>query len=148
MTSEQPRDGRCGAKCSSGGYCENYPKGDSDRCRMHGADAGAPKGNDNSVTHGAFQEHFRSDLEPEETEAIDDMVSHLREINDERAIPAEVAAEALMKYKRSKDSRFLREARQWFSEFNLLPNGDSLELTGEGGGALDVVINENTVDDS
>lgn len=102
---------------------------------------GAPEDNENAVTHGAFKKHFRSDLEPEEKDAIDDMVASLREIDDEREIPAEVAAEALIKYKRSADSRFMREARQWFSEFNLLPNEDTMELTGEGGGGIVIKTN-------
>lgn len=105
------------------------------KCKHHrgtNADGSSHENNDNATTHGAFKEHFRSDLEPEEKDAIDDMVQALREINDERAIPAEVAAEALMKYKRSADSRFLREARQWFSEFNLLPNAQEVEVSGEG----------------
>lgn len=130
MTSDEPREGRCGAQTRDGGYCENYPKGDSDRCRMHGADGGGEEGNDNAVTHGAFKEHFRSDLTDDERAAIDSIVESLNEISGPRAIAAEPAAEALMKYKRSADSRFLREARQWFSDFNLIPNGDALELSG------------------
>lgn len=147
MTSDKPREGRCGAQTRDGGYCENYPKGESDRCRMHGADGGASEGNDNAKTHGAFSEHFRSDLTDAELEAIDDLVSHLEEINGPRAIAATSAAEALMKYKRSADSRFLREARQWFADFNLIPNSDDVNVGGAGGGALEVVINDTVVDD-
>ena len=107
---------------------------------MHGADGGASEGNDNAKTHGAFSEHFRSDLTDAETKALEAMVSHLESIDDERTIAAEVAAEALLKYKRSADSRFLREARQWIGDFNLLPNEDELNVGGVDGGALEVIV--------
>jgi hypothetical protein len=48
-----------------------------------------------------------------------------------------------MKYKRSADDRFLREARQWFDKFNLMPSAEQLELSGEGGSPLEVVVNRN-----
>lgn len=108
---------------------------DEGKCRHHrgtSPDGKSHEGNDNAVTHGAFREHFRSDLRDDEKEAIDNLVEHLRDIDDERALAAEIAAEALMKYKRAADSRFLREARQWFSEFNLIPNEDVFEHTGDG----------------
>lgn len=147
MSSDKPIPDRCGAETRDGGYCENYPKGDSDRCRMHGADGGAPDGDGNGrYDHGAFSEHFRSDLTVAETAALEALVDHLQSINDERTLAAEVAAEALLKYKRSADSRFLREARQWFSEFNLLPNEDVFEHTGAGGSPLEVVIQREHYD--
>ena len=113
---------------------------------MHGADGGAPDENDNAEDHGAFKEHFRSDLTDAEAEAIDALVSHLEDIHGPRAIAAESAAEALMKYKRSADSRFLREARQWFGDFNLIPNGDELELSGDGQNPLNVVVERSEYD--
>lgn len=148
MTSEDPLPGRCGAECRDGGYCENHPKGDSNRCRMHGADGGAPEGDDNgSYDHGAFSEHWRSDLTDAEEQALDALVDHLESIDDERSLAAEVAAEALLKYKRSADSRFLREARQWFDDFNLLPNADEIEMSGDGANPLNVVVSREAYDD-
>lgn len=121
---------------------------DSGACKFHGgASPGAPKGNDNGKKHGAFSEHFRSDLTEAEERALEAVVEHLKEIDDERSIAAEIAAEALLKYKRSADSRFLREARQWFGDFNLLPNEDELNIGGDGGGALNVVVNREAYDD-
>lgn len=139
------------------GYCKSWPGRGTDhvgegRCTNHGGHnsgkngQGAPEGNDNATTHGAFKKHFRSDLQPDEVKMIDDLIGHLRDIDDERAIAAECAAEALVKYKRSVDSRFLREARQWFSEFNLIPNADVFEHTGPDGGGLQVNINHEHVD--
>lgn len=121
------------------GWGTEFEEGKCSYHRGTNADGSSHEGNDFATTHGAFKEHFRSDLEDDEKTAIDSLVAHLRNIEDERAVAAEVAAEALIKYKRSKDSRFLTEARQWFSEFNLLPNSDTMELTGDGGGGI--VIN-------
>lgn len=116
-------------------------------CKHHGgASSGAPENNDNATTHGAFKEHFRSDLTDDEKEAITALVDHLEDITGPRAIAAESAAEALMKYKRSADSRFLREARQWFGDFNLIPNGDELELSGDGSNPLNVVVERSEYD--
>lgn len=118
-------------------------------CKFHGgASSGAPEDNDNAKTHGAFSEHFRSDLTEAEERALEAVISHLEGIDDERSLAAEIAAEALLKYKRSADSRFLREARQWFGDFNLLPNEDELNIGGEGGGALNVIVNREGYDDA
>jgi len=141
----------CTKRDGSGDTCQ-LPSGwgtdnDDGPCKYHGgASSGAPEDNDNATTHGAFKEHFRSDLTPAEEDAIKDLVAHLTDIDDERAIAAEAAAEALIKYKRSGDVRFLREARQWFSEFNLIPNEDVFEHTGDGGGPMEIVFNETVVE--
>lgn len=103
-------------------------------------------GNNPNHEHGAFSEHFRSDLTEDEREAIDDLVAHLEDIQGPRAIAAESAAEALMKYKRSADSRFLREARQWFGDFNLIPNSDELDIGGDGANPLNVVVSREAYD--
>lgn len=146
MTSPDPRDDRCGAECRDGGYCENYPLQGADRCRMHGGQS--PSGTDHGqYDHGAFSEHFRSDLTDAEEAALDALVDHLESIDDERSIAAEIAAEALLKYKRSADSRFLREARQWFGDFNLLPNEDELNIGGANGNPLNVVVERSAYDD-
>ena len=71
-------------------------------------------------------------------------MTHLESIDDERTLAAEVAAEALVKYKRSADSRFLREARQWVSEFNLLPNEDEIKHSGDGGILIATEADDNT----
>lgn len=113
---------------------------DTGKCRFHrgtSPDGSSHEGENNpAYEHGAFSEHWQSDLTDAEAAALDAMVDHLEGIDDERTIAAEIAAEALVKYKRSADSRFLREARQWVSEFNLLPNEDEVELSGEGAGII------------
>lgn len=145
MADTCPATNRKGKPCglSAGWGTDN----DSGPCKYHGgASTGAPEGNDNATTHGAFKEHFRSDLTDDEKAAIDSLVSHLRDIEDERALAAEVAAEALIKYKRSADSRFLREARQWFAEFNLIPNEDRIEASGPDGSPI-MVLERGDSDD-
>jgi len=122
---------------------------DTGKCRFHrgtSPDGKSHAGNDHATDHGAFKEHFRSDLTDAETEAIESLVAHLSDITGPRAIAAESAAEALMKYKRSADSRFLREARQWFGDFNLIPNGDELELSGSDSNPLEVVVERSEYD--
>lgn len=60
MVSETPTDGRCNAEID-GGYCEGWEM-DNGRCYSHGGrreddprdSGGAPDGNSNSVTHGAY----------------------------------------------------------------------------------------------
>lgn len=44
---------RCGAKTRSGGLCQSWGSANG-RCRMHGAKAGAPKGNRNALKHGLY----------------------------------------------------------------------------------------------
>lgn len=144
---------QCGDHGGNGGDC-GLPAGwgtdfDSGKCRHHrgtSPDGSSHEGNDNATTHGAFKEHFRADLTDAEQAAIGNLVDHLTDIEDERTVAAECAAEALMKYKRSADSRFLREARQWFSEFNLIPNEDVFEHTGAGGSPMEVVIQRERYD--
>lgn len=135
---------KCAARRKSDGEpCQAYPVTGEDKCRMHlGKNGDSHADNDNAYKHGAFSEHFRSDLEPHEIESMDALMDHLSAIDDERTLAAEVAAEALQKYKRSADSRFLREARQWVSEFNLLPNEDITELRGEGGGGILIQLDD------
>lgn len=144
MTENCGRENRNGDPCglSAGWGTDN----DDGPCKFHGgASSGAPEGNDNARKHGAFSEHWRSDLTDAEIESLDALVDYLESIDDERTLAAEVAAEALLKYKRSADSRFLREARQWFADFNLLPNEDEIEVGG-GGNPLSVVVERSEYD--
>jgi len=47
---------RCGAKTRSGGSCRSPAVSGKKRCRMHGgaAGSGAPRNNQNAITHGLF----------------------------------------------------------------------------------------------
>jgi uncharacterized protein YjcR len=48
---------RCGAKTRSGKACRSPAVQGKRRCRMHGgaAGSGAPRGNQNAVTHGLYR---------------------------------------------------------------------------------------------
>mgnify|MGYP006897005043 CR=1 FL=1 len=135
MTSDEPLPDRCGAQCRDNGYCENYPVDGAERCRMHGGTQ--PTGPDSpNYQHGAYTEHLVSDLTPDEQEAFEDLVGALEDPEEALATIRELAAEALMKYKRSGDQRFLREYRQLADTFNLAPNEETIEHTGDGGGVV------------
>lgn len=123
MTSDEPHPGRCGAKCRDGGYCEAYPVSGRDRCRMHGGTS--PVGAESpNYQHGAYSDYLRSDLTEAEEAAFDELVDALEEPQDALDAIKQIAAEALLKYKRSGDSRFLREFRQLADSFNFAPNED------------------------
>ncbi len=51
-------DLRCGAKTRKGTPCKAYKVTGKKRCRMHGAFAGAPKGNKNAWKHGQRSREF------------------------------------------------------------------------------------------
>lgn len=96
-------------------------------CRKHpykGSQIG--KANPN-YDHGAFSEHFRSDLTEGEKEALEDGVDRLSDPEGARELAIEMAAEAAIKYKRSGDTRFHREFRQLCETFNIAP-GDELSI--------------------
>jgi hypothetical protein len=129
MATDEPLPDRCSAETRSGGYCENYPVGGAERCRMHGGtaaekNAGADNGN---FEHGAYSEHFKSDLSDREQEAFGDLVDALADESRTQDVLREAAAELFLKYKRSGDPRFLREARQLLSEFNVVDATDHHE---------------------
>lgn len=94
---------------------------------MHGGTQ--PTGVDSpNYEHGAYSKHLRSDLTEAEREAYDDLVEALEDPEEALGTIRELAAEALLKYKRSGDQRFLREYRQLADTFNLAPNEDRLEV--------------------
>lgn len=142
-------DNTCGCENRNGDPCELAAgwgtDNDSGPCKFHGG--ASPKGRDHPrFDHGAFSDHLRSDLTDDELDAIDDMVDAYADPEEARAMIAEQAAEAWLKYKRSADTRFLREYRQLAETFNLAPNEDEVNIGGSGGGALEVVINDTVVE--
>ena len=139
MTSEEPQPERCAAQCRDGGYCTQYPVDGSERCRMHGGTQ--PTGVDSpNFEHGAYSKHMRSDLTEAEKEAFDELTESLEDPEQTLDAIRELAAEALLKYKRSADQRFLREFRQLADTFNLAPNQDRLEVEAD-------VETEHSLDD-
>lgn len=116
---------------------------------MHGGtDNGAPEGNDNAWKHGAFSDLLRDDLSEAEKDAHEQLTDKLVSLNEGHPgidIVAPVAAEALMRYKRSGDDRFLREWRQHVSEFNVVPNEDEISVDAEHSGGLNIEINHEHI---
>lgn len=100
-------------------------------CKFHGG--ASLKGKDSpNYKHGAYSKFLTHDLTPKEVEAFEDLVGQLDDPANALQTVKELAAEALIKYKRSGDSRFLREYRQLADTFNFAPNADELEVSGDG----------------
>lgn len=139
MTSDEPLPDRCGAQCRGGGYCENYPKGDSDRCRMHGADAGAPEGNDNGATHGAWSESFVTNfLRDDEIERVKQAEDLLGEQETAQHVARTAASISLEQFRRSGDERFLRRYESICDTFGIAPDDDD-------GDTVDVNVEVDTL---
>lgn len=109
-------------------------------CRHHFGAVDNRGENNPSYRHGAYSKHMMDDLTEEERAAFDDLVDALGDPKDALGTIRELAAEALLKYKRSGDFRFLREYRQLADTFNLAPNEDEMNvnLSGEVGVEHDV----------
>jgi len=133
MSSDTPTDGRCNAETRDGGYCENYPKGDADRCRMHGADSdgGAPEDNDNAAKAGAWADDFYQDFL---TEGEQRRVQEATEIMGSQAgaqeIGRHVASLALEQFRRTGDERFLRRFESVCDKFGIAPE-DEINVNNE-----------------
>lgn len=124
-----PGTNRHGKPC---GHPEGWgTDNDSGPCKHHGGAADNRGENNGNFKHGAFSEHFASDFSEREQEAFDALVGALEDQEAATQVLREAAAELFLKYKRSADPRFLREARQLLSEFNVLENADTLELEGD-----------------
>lgn len=103
----------------------------SGACSHHGGAGGGPSGEANgNYKHGAYSEHLQSDLSDREQDAFEDLVEAFGDQDAAQDVVRELAAEALLKYKRSSDARFLREVRQLLSEFNVADSTDHLEVDG------------------
>ncbi|MEE6210840.1 hypothetical protein U3A55_11845 [Salarchaeum sp. III] len=90
-------------------------------CKNHGGGGGAPSGEANGAyKHGAFSEQFQRDLSDSEQDALDNVVDVLDDPTQTSAFVRETIGELILKYKRSGDPRFVREARQWASEFGAI----------------------------
>ena len=134
---------KCGCKNRNGEPCQLSAgwgtENSSGPCKFHGG--ASPKGRDHPrFKHGGFSKYLRSDLTDEEEDAFEGMVEAYDNPEQARKLIAQQAAEAWLKYKRSGDTRFLREYRQLADTFNLAPNEDELSLSG-GENPLQVIVN-------
>lgn len=128
MTSQDPLPGRCNAMCRNGEYCENYPVDDAARCRMHGGAADNRGEKNGNYKHGAFSEHLREELTEREEAAIGDVVDRLEDDESAADLVRELVGEAIIKYQRSGNVRFLTEIRQLIATFNLADATDRVDV--------------------
>lgn len=95
-------------------------------CTHHGGDS--PVGEDNpafdSGAYSEFTDLLESDLSDREQDALRSL--DLDEHGD--AFVRDAIKEAYLKYKRTGDDRFLREVRQWMSEFNVVENTEQVAV--------------------
>ncbi|WP_114576699.1 hypothetical protein [Saliphagus sp. LR7] len=149
VPSRDPTDENCNGKrtekrddCETVfvGYCKSWPGRGTDhvgegRCKNHGGNAGAPEGNQNAVgnnggapegntngeDHGAFKEFFRDTRTEDEQAAAEDVRKQLRDPEDAQEVAREIAADYLLKYRRSGDERFGRRFEAICDTFGITP---------------------------
>lgn len=99
-------------------------------CDHHGGKAGAPTGEANgSWRHGGFSKVLTKGLTDREEAALEEIDDALGSDPDEQlGLLRRQAAEAWIRYRRSGDSRHLREYRQLLSEFNIVDNTDQVAV--------------------
>ncbi|WP_049971137.1 hypothetical protein [Haladaptatus cibarius] len=94
--------------------------------------AGAPEGNENAVSHGAFSKHFTRHLTDEERDAFDDAKELLGSPEGTQEVAQTAAARCLMQFDRSGDPRFLRRYENICDKFRLTPPEEyTLEVNGD-----------------
>jgi len=98
------------------GPCRNHP--------VTGEQWGVSNPNYETGAYSEFTELLESDLSSREQAALDslDLDEHGNEFVHD------VIKEAYLKYKRTGDDGFLREVRQWMSEFNVVDATDHQEV--------------------
>lgn len=135
----------CPATNRNGEPC-GHPEGwgtdkDHGPCKHHGGAADNRGENNGNFKHGAYsdvEDFITNDATDAEQDFFDEL--DLEDAGDQFVHDA--VKEAYIKYKRTGDERFLREVRQWLSEFNIVENGDEVELTGELDHAVDHGLSE------
>lgn len=139
---------RCPATNRNGEPC-GHPSGwgtdhSGGPCKFHGGAADNRGEKNGNYEHGAYSEFVdfqRDSLTDREREAIDavDFDEHGEQF------ASDVVREAYAKYLRTGDDRFLREARQWASEFGVLDRpADELEVSAEVESEQELSLDEET----
>jgi hypothetical protein len=137
---------RCPATNRNGDPC-GHPAGwgtenDSGPCKFHGgASDGAPEGNTNAATVGAWSESFVSDfLREEEIERVRQGADALGEPASAQELARNVAMVCLEQFRRTGDERFLRRYESICDKANIFPD-EEIDLSGE------VTVREELGDD-
>ena len=141
---EYGEHGRCEATAkSTGERCKKSAIGPHGKCDSHGGKS--KKGADHpNYKHGAFSKYFRSDLSDREEAALDKALEAVDDSEAVKDVLAEIAFEHILKGKRSGDPRFTREARQLLAEFNIVENGDTLDVNATVDGEHSVELDSET----
>jgi hypothetical protein len=143
----------CGRTTRQGGEPCELPAGwgtdhpGEGACKHHGgASSGAPEDNDNAATHGAYSESFVSDFLTEaEIARVEDAQELLDTPEGAQSHAKLMAAIAVEQFRRTGDGRFLRRYESICDKFGIAP-ADELEVSGEGGGPLEVAINRTVTE--
>lgn len=115
-------------------------------CKLHGGNAGAPEGNTNAATHGAWSDAFVTDfLTEQEIERVKQAEDLLGTPESAQDVARTAAAIALEQFRRTGDDRFLRRYESICDTFGIAP-AEQVELSGEldHTGEFDVNI-QNTI---
>lgn len=101
-------------------------------CKHHGgASSGAPEGNANAATHGAYSESFVSDfLTDDEIKRVEDAQELLGTSEGAQDHGRLMAAIAVEQFRRTGDDRFLRRYESICDKFGIAP-ADEVDVSGE-----------------
>lgn len=100
-------------------------------CKLHGGNAGAPVGNRNAATHGAWSASFVKDfLTDKEIERVKQAEELLGSPETAQEVARTAAAIALEQFRRTGDDRFLRRYESISDTFGIAP-ADEIEVSGE-----------------
>lgn len=130
MADTCPATNRRGEPCGlSAGWGTDKTDGP---CKYHGgASTGAPEGNTNAVTHGAWAESFVTDfLTDAEIDRVKDAEQLLGTPESAQDVARTAAAITLEQFRRSGDERFLRRFESICDKFGIAP-ADELEVSGD-----------------
>lgn len=148
-------DDICGRTAKSTGEPCTRPAGwgtdnDDGACKFHGgASPGAPEGNDNAVTVAAWAEDFVTDfLHDDEIDRVKDLSELLEDPTHAQEVAARAAGLALEQFRRTGDQRFLQRYESICDKAGIFPDErKEVEMTGEGGGPLEVTVERNEYND-
>lgn len=117
------------------GYCDRTAGWGTDseegRCRTHGGNGGAPEGNQNAVTHGAYRRRAIDSLTEGEQEAFEEVATKLENPESAQEIARNAAAYCLMMGHRSGSDRWFRRYEGICEKFGIAPE-DELMVHHEG----------------
>ena len=147
--------GGCPGTNRQGEPC-GHPEGwgtdnDTGPCKYHGGaggtndDGSSHEGNDFAAKAGAWADGFFEDfLTEQEQRRVREATEVLGSQAGAQEVGRHVASLALEQFRRTGDERFLRRFESICDKFSIAP-ADEVELSGEDGGPLDVVINREVV---